>query len=671
MPNGPGVNSRRAQTLVAVREMVLRGEFTPRKAIEQVELSKRLGASRPTVRATLEKLHQEGLLEELSVGVYAPRVCTAQDISDAIEARGALEGLAAGLAAKRGVDSAQLDRVRRISAALVEETASFSPTESPTAEQMASFGELNMAFHKALAALARSPMLQLSLDRVQSIAFASPGAVVTPGEPGGLAQAIQEHEAILDAIEAGDAALAETLVREHARLALRGVKKAIYAPAPAAKVKASANKASAAKSTPPRISHAEPQQAEPTGPTSQLVLEAAAALFCEKGFSATTTREIAARLNIHQASLYYHMSGKEELLYRLSRLTLEAVERQVGESLEDAQNKRDRLTALMRGHLEGLFENANRALASISEFRSLSPAHRRELIALRGNYSGLLNRELATAVKAGVLRRDIPVSIFRLALLNFLNWTPRWYQFSGRLPLADLAGIYDRVFFEGILAPGHGRPSLPPPQNLRRRRPGLGHSGTLGKFVRTAAELFSKQGYGSTSTRSLSALIGMEKATLYYHVKSKEDLLYLITKSSVETLQEEVAKAVEGITCPLERLAVLIRAHCMSLLRDQTQHATSLAEVRALSPERLAEIVSVRRSYQTEIRRMIEAGQKNGSIRADVEPRYLASMLRGLLDRTVEWYQKGGSLSPAELAECFCDIYLFGAQKASAKRSSP
>ena len=665
------MNSRRAQTLVTVREMVLRGEFTPRKAIEQVELSKRLGASRPILRATLEKLHQEGLLEELSAGVYTPRVFSTQDIADAIDARGALEGLAAGLAAKRGVDSAQLNRVRRISAELVEETASFSPTESPNTDQMARFGELNMAFHKALASLAKSPMLQLSLDRVQSIAFASPASVVTPAEPGGLAQAIREHDAILDAIQAGDAVLAEQLVREHARLALRGVKSAIDTPTHAARVKVSANKTSTAKSTPLRISHAEPQHAEPAGPTSQLVLEAAAALFCEKGFSATTTREIAARLNIHQASLYYHMSGKEELLYRLSRLTLEAVERQVGEALEDAQNERDRLTALMRGHLEGLFENANRALASISEFRSLSPAHRRELIALRGNYSGLLNRELAAGVKAGILRRDIPVSILRLALLNFLNWTPRWYQLPGRLPLADLAAIYDRVFFEGILAPGRGRPSLPPPQNLRRRRPGSGHSGTLGKFVRTAAELFSKQGYGSTSTRSLSALIGMEKATLYYHVKSKEDLLYVITKSSVETLQEEVANAVEGITCPLERLAVLIRAHCMSLLRDQTQHATSLAEVRALSPDRLAEIVSVRRTYQTEIRRVIEAGQKNGSIRADVEPRYLASMLRGLLDRTVEWYQKGGALSPAELAECFCDIYLFGAQNSSALRSSP
>jgi DNA-binding GntR family transcriptional regulator len=74
MPNGSSLRSRRAQTLVAVREMVLRCEFTPRRAIEPVELSKALGASRPMLRATLEQLHQEGLLEELSASEYAPRV---------------------------------------------------------------------------------------------------------------------------------------------------------------------------------------------------------------------------------------------------------------------------------------------------------------------------------------------------------------------------------------------------------------------------------------------------------------------------------------------------------------------------------------------------------------------------------------------------------------------
>jgi AcrR family transcriptional regulator len=343
---------------------------------------------------------------------------------------------------------------------------------------------------------------------------------------------------------------------------------------------------------------------------------------------------------------------------------LETVEHHVHRAIKDHEHPRDRLSALIQAHLQGLFENPNRALAAISEYRSLSRSHRRELTGLRRNYSDLLDKELASAAKAGIVRTDIPVSVLRLALLNYLNWTPRWYHLSGPLPLDQLAGIYDRVFFEGTAALGQPRPSVPQLQHPRRTRSGPAHNGTLGKFVRTSAELFSKQGYASTSTRSISTFIGMEKATLYYHVKSKEDLLYLITKSSIEALQEDVQKAIEGIGCPFNQLALLIQAHCVSLLRDQTQHATALAEVRTLSSGRLAEIVSMRKAYQQRIRRIIEGAQKSGHLRTDAQPRYLASLLQGLLDRAVEWYQKGGMLRPAELSGHFCDIYLFGARKA-------
>jgi GntR family transcriptional regulator, vanillate catabolism transcriptional regulator len=442
MPNRPSVNSRRAQTLIAVREMILRGELAARKTIEEIELSKKLGASRPIVRATLEKLCQEGLLEELPKGGYTPRVFTRQDIADAIEARGALESVAAGLAARRVTDPAELDQARRIEAELIAATDSFCATESPTVQQMARFGELNLAFHQALVALAKSPLLQLALDRVQSIAFASPAAVVTPAEPGGYSRAIREHEEILRAIQAGDAMRAEKLVREHARFALRGVKNALDRPVRVAR-KPNTGSPDHGDASQKNIPH----RAELAGPTSELVLDAAAALFGEKGFSETTTRAIAARLNIHQASLYYHISTKEDLLYRINRLTLETVEQHVRQAIEHHHSARDRLSALIHAHLQGLFENPHRALAAISEYRSLSRVHHRELTGLRGNYSELLDKELASAVKAGVVRKDVPVSVLRLALLNYLNWTPRWFHLSGPLPLDELAGIYGRVFF--------------------------------------------------------------------------------------------------------------------------------------------------------------------------------------------------------------------------------
>ena len=131
-------------------------------------------------------------------------------------------------------------------------------------------------------------------------------------------------------------------------------------------------KAAPAKTSTQRISKPHrARDADSTGPTSQLVLDAAAALFCEKGFNESTTREIAARLNIHQPSLYYHISRKEELLYRISKGSLEALERRVAEALRSCGNGRNRINAFIQGHLEGMFENPDRAFAFISEFRSL------------------------------------------------------------------------------------------------------------------------------------------------------------------------------------------------------------------------------------------------------------------------------------------------------------
>ena len=218
------------------------------------------------------------------------------------------------------------------------------------------------------------------------------------------------------------------------------------------------------------------------------------------------------------------------------------------------------------------------------------------------------------------MRSDIPRKLIRLALLNLLNWTPRWFRSSGALSGTELSSICTSVFWEGVISP-ELRP-VPPVAVLAdfAGRPRDLHRGTLGKFIRAAADLFSKYGYESTSTRDISRLLGMEKATLYYHVEGKQDLLYAICKSSIEQLTADVSGALEGISDPLVQLQVAIQAHVMSLLRDQTQHAASLAEARSLSSERLSEIVKMRKAYQARLRSLLEAGQKAALIRDDIAP---------------------------------------------------
>jgi TetR/AcrR family transcriptional regulator, cholesterol catabolism regulator len=668
MSDSNGASTLRGRTVLALREMVLRGHLAPRDPLEEFDLSRRLGVSRPVLRWALDHLASEGLLEPVPSGGYAARHFTLEDIRDAIMARSALEALAAGLAANRIQDPAELEPARKLNAQLAEVIPSRT-SSPPTPEEMARFGDLNAAFHGAFVALARSPMLSWGLQRLLSAAFASPAAVVIPMEGDGARRAFEEHEAILNAIQSGDASRAEALVRQHAGLAIHGIKSALEGqPHTGRNIALELVGKKPAPLTANRPTRLLNKEVSPAGATSARILEAAADLFSEKGFYAATTRELATRLNIQQASLYHHVSNKEELLHRICREVMDCFLTDLPVALSQAETAGGRISGFINAHLQVMANNPRQTLAMVTEFRALSRLHFAEISERYKEYSRLLDLELNAALRLGILRTDISPKYIRLALLNTLNWTPRWFRPSGSLSCKDLSSIYSCVFWEGVLSPELREVAFHPTlqRSTSRLRSRALHRGTLGKFIRGAAELFSKYGYESTSTRDLATLLGMERATLYYHVEGKEDLLYAICKSSIEQLANDVREATEGISDPLVQLQLGIQTHFMSLLRDQTQHATSLAEARALSPERLAEILSMRKAYQTRARSVLEAGQRAGSIRKDISSKYLGMMLEGLLDRTVVWFKRNGELSPSELGATLCRVFLQGAQHRSA-----
>ncbi len=656
----------RGRALIALREMLLRGDLPPGRRIEEIELSRRLGVSRPILGSLLEHVSSEGLIEAIDSGGYAPRHFTLEDIRDAILARSTLEGLAASLAAKRIENPAELEPARKLNAQLYESTQSHLHGP-PTAEELNRFGEINAALHEAIVGLARSPMLSWCIQRVQSLAFASPAAVVLSTGGASPRHVCEEHDAILNAIQAGDSAQADALVRKHAALPIQAIEAALKG-----RPYTSRNIALelVGKKTPklPAARSSGPFKNESAAvATAERILDAAADLFCEKGFYAATTRELAARLNVHQASLYHHVSNKEELLHRICRNVMDVFLADLPAALNKAKAGHARINAFIEAHLAVMLQKPTCTLAMVTEFRALSRPHFAEISQKYKEYSHLLDLELNSAQSRGLIRTDLPCRLMRLALLNVLNWTPRWFRPSGALPAKDLIWIYCSVFWDGVIDPSVREvgeiPSLP--DISRRQRTRELHRGTLGKFIRAAAELFSKYGYESTSTRDLANLLGMEKATLYYHVEGKEDLLYAICKASIDQLAADVTAATEGVSDCLLQLQAGIQAHVASLLRDQTQHATSLAEARALSPERLAEIVTMRKAYQARMRSFIEAEQKAGLIRADIGPKYLGLILEGLLDRTVVWYRRNGELDPMQIGKALCSLFLLGARQRS------
>jgi AcrR family transcriptional regulator len=410
---------------------------------------------------------------------------------------------------------------------------------------------------------------------------------------------------------------------------------------------------------------------ESSRPTVDRLFDTAAELFWEKGFAATTTREIAAKLNIQQASLYYHVASKEDLLYRLCKSSIQEILAEVqtalsgtGFSLSTSSETepQERIRTLIRAHVKSLLGHQKRNATMLMELRSLTRTHRPEIIELRDKYTSLVQLTLEEAQAASALRTDISAAQLRLALLNMLNWSALWYAKGQERSAEDLADLFAKVFLSGA-ATVERKPfqlSAAAPKKPRSKKTGPAAS-TVDRLLKAAVALFSTQGYTATSTREVASLLGMQKASLYYHIQSKEDLLYFICKASLERIRADVESAIQDIADPLERTRTLIRVHIESMLRDAEEHTTTLAEMHALSRDRLAKVVLLRSAYEDLVRSVLRQGQGAGVIRADIDAKYLSLFLLGLMNRVLVWYRKRGALSPRDLGQVLAEIYLTGA----------
>jgi AcrR family transcriptional regulator len=184
---------------------------------------------------------------------------------------------------------------------------------------------------------------------------------------------------------------------------------------------------------------------------------------------------------------------------------------------------------------------------------------------------------------------------------------------------------------------------------------------TSSRILTAGAELFREHGYGPSTTRQLSDRLGITKASLYYHIASKEDLLRLICMESLRRVTESVVAAAEAQTDPLEKVRAVFHGQLESVLGDLDLHATMLLELRSLTGAYREEVHEARDAYEALITAVVAEAQAAGALRTDLTTKQLTLGLLSLLNWTISWYQPGGGLSPDELAEVFWRLYLNGA----------
>ncbi len=217
--------SQTTKALVSLRELILQGELSSGQHLIETALVERLRVSRTPVRAALAQLAQEGLLEKMPGTGYRVRTFTQRDILDAVEIRGTIEGLAARLAAERGVSGLALVKLK----ACVAQIDELTEKHEITGDTIDRYLEYNQNFHQQLLALPESFIVMRTIEHILTLPFASPNAFVLAewefGQEWKVFFTAQEHhKGIVEAIEHREGARAEALAREHARLAIRTVR---------------------------------------------------------------------------------------------------------------------------------------------------------------------------------------------------------------------------------------------------------------------------------------------------------------------------------------------------------------------------------------------------------------------------------------------------------------
>ena len=167
------------------------------------------------------------------------------------------------------------------------------------------------------------------------------------------------------------------------------------------------------------------------------LLRAAAKLFVEKGFDATTTRDIAEAVGMRSGSPFYHFRSKQELLKVAMIEGLDAGNAKITDAITGIDDPEQRLRVLIRIHLGTLLEGDCRSPLLVSETRALDERARQEIAAAFDRYQVPWQRTLDELHEAGKLASAAPP--VRLLLFGMLNWSSHWYRPDGNLSVDELA----------------------------------------------------------------------------------------------------------------------------------------------------------------------------------------------------------------------------------------
>ncbi|MEO6351221.1 MAG: TetR/AcrR family transcriptional regulator [Candidatus Limnocylindrales bacterium] len=184
-------------------------------------------------------------------------------------------------------------------------------------------------------------------------------------------------------------------------------------------------------------------------PRRQQIEDAASSLFRERGYAATSVRDIAQSLNLQGGSLYAHMASKEDVLWSIVSRAADRFHSEVGPLAMGPSPAPDRLRQMIRAHVAVVTSQQRDAAVFLHEWRFLSDQRRREMGARRDAYEQRFRDVISDGIGAGSFA-PVDANMTTMAILSALNGIATWYSPTGAMSADHIADQHANLFLRAL-----------------------------------------------------------------------------------------------------------------------------------------------------------------------------------------------------------------------------
>lgn len=183
----------------------------------------------------------------------------------------------------------------------------------------------------------------------------------------------------------------------------------------------------------------------------------------------------------------------------------------------------------------------------------------------------------------------------------------------------------------------------------------------LREICRTAARVFYEKGYDGASMQDIAEAVGLTKAGLYHHVRSKDQLLFEIMNYGMDILDETVLAKVSAISDPQEKLRATIVGHIDLIVRARDLEITViLHENRSLKGALRKKINARKRAYIEYLTDLIAEVQRQAGGGLGMSPSLATFHLLGIVNWLYQWYRPDGPIKQSQLEEATVEFFFRG-----------